>query len=36
MVFEYEKNINEFWDGVKLHQQVINKLLYIADTLYLY
>ena len=34
-VFEYGKNNNDYWDGAKLHQQVVNKALLIAKTLYL-
>ena len=34
-VFEYEKNNDEYWDGAKLHQQVVKKALPIAETLYL-
>ena len=33
-IFEYEKNNNEYWDRTKLHQQVVNKALPIAETLY--
>lgn len=33
-IFEYGKNNNRYWDGAKLHQQVINKALSIAETLY--
>ena len=34
-VFEYEKNNDGYWDGAKLHQQVVNKALPIAEALYL-
>lgn len=33
-VFEYEKNNNSYWDGAKLHQQVVNKALSTAEALY--
>lgn len=33
-IFEYGKNNNEYWDRAKLHQQVVNKALPIAETLY--
>ena len=29
-VFEYGKNKNGYWDGAKLHQQVVNKALPIV------
>lgn len=34
-VFEYGKNNDGYWDGTKLHQQVVNKALPIAEALYL-
>ncbi len=34
-VFEYGKNNNNYWDLVKLHQQLVNKVLSIAKALYL-
>ncbi len=34
-IFEYGKNNDGYWDGAKLHQQVVNKALSIAETLYL-
>lgn len=34
LVFEYGKANKEYWDGPKLHQQVINKALPIAEALY--
>ena len=33
-IFEYGKNNNRYWDGAKLHQQVVNKALPIAEALY--
>ena len=33
-IFEYEKNNDGYWDGAKLHQQVVNKALPIAEELY--
>lgn len=33
-VFEYWKNNNGYWDRAKLHQQVVNKVLQIAEDLY--
>ncbi len=33
-VFEYEKNNDGYWDEAKLHQQVVNKALLIAEALY--
>ena len=33
-VFEYGKNNDGYWDGAKLHQQVVNKALPIAEALY--
>lgn len=33
-IFEYGKNNNGYWDGAKLHQQVVNKALPIAEALY--
>lgn len=33
-LFEYEKNNERYWDGAKLHQQVVNKALPIAKALY--
>lgn len=32
--FEYGKNNDGYWDGAKLHQQVVNKALPIAEALY--
>ena len=34
-IFEYGKNNDGYWDGAKLHQQVVNKALPIAEALYL-
>lgn len=31
---EYGKNNDGYWDGTKLHQQVVNKTLPIAKALY--
>lgn len=33
-VFEYGKNNERYWDGVKLHKQVVSKALLIAKALY--
>lgn len=33
-VFEYGKNNDGYWDGAKLHQQVVKKALPIAEALY--
>lgn len=33
-IFEYRKNNDKYWNGAKLHQQVINKALLIAKALY--
>lgn len=33
-VFKYGKNNNDYWDGAKLYQQVVNKTLSIAKILY--
>lgn len=33
-VFEYGKNNDGYWDGAKLHQQVVKKALSIAEALY--
>ena len=33
-IFEYGKNNDGYWDGAKLHQQVVNKALLIAEALY--
>lgn len=33
-IFKYGKNNNEYWDGAKLHQQVVTKALLIAEALY--
>ena len=33
-IFEYGKNNDEYWDGAKLHQQVVNKALSIAEVFY--
>ena len=33
-VFEYGKNNNRYWDGAKLHKQVVSKALPIAKVLY--
>lgn len=33
-VFEYGKNNDRYWDGAKLHQQVVKKALPITKTLY--
>ena len=34
-VFEYRKNNNRYWNGVKLYKQVVSKALPIAEALYL-
>ena len=34
-VLEYGKNNDGYWDGTKLHKQVVEKALLIAKTLYL-
>ena len=34
VLFEYGKANEGYWDGPKLHQQVVNKALPIAETLY--
>ena len=34
-VFEYGKNNDEYWDEAKLHKQVVNKALFIAEAFYL-
>lgn len=33
-IFEYGKNNDGYWDGVKLHKQVVSKALPIAEALY--
>ena len=33
-IFEYEKNNDGYWDEAKLHKQVVNKALPIAEALY--
>lgn len=33
-VFKYRKNNNGYWDGAKLHKQVVEKALFIAKTFY--
>ncbi len=33
-IFEYGKNNDGYWDGAKLHQQVVNNALPIAEALY--
>lgn len=33
-IFDYGKNNDGYWDGAKLHQQVVNKALPIAEALY--
>lgn len=33
-LFEYEKSNEGYWDGFKLHKQVVNKVLPIAEALY--
>lgn len=33
-IFEYGKNNDGYWDGAKLHKQVVNKALPIAEALY--
>ena len=33
-IFEYGKNNDGYWNGAKLHQQVVNKALTIAEALY--
>lgn len=27
-IVKYKKNNNDYWDGARLHQQVVNKILY--------
>ena len=34
-VFKYGKNNDRYWDGAKLHKQVVSKALLIAKALYL-
>ena len=34
-IFEYGKNNNRYWDRAKLHKQVVEKALSIAEALYL-
>lgn len=34
-IFEYRKNNYRYWDGAKLHHQVMKKALPIAEVLYL-
>lgn len=34
-IFEYRKNNDGYWDKVKLHKQVVNKALPVAEALYL-
>lgn len=34
-IFEYGKNNDRYWDGAKLHHQVVSKALPIAEALYL-
>lgn len=34
-LFEYRKNNERYWNGPKLHKQVVTKALPIAKTLYL-
>lgn len=34
-IFEYGKNNDDYWDGAKLYQQIVNKALPIAKALYL-
>lgn len=33
-IFEYGKNNHKYWDGTKLHKQVVDKALPIAQILY--
>ena len=33
-LFEYGKNHEEYWGGIKLHEQVISKALPVAEALY--
>ena len=33
-VFKYRKNNDRYWDGAKLHKQVVNKALPIVKALY--
>lgn len=33
-IFIYRKNNNRYWNGTKLHQQVINKVLLIIEAIY--
>ena len=33
-LFEYGKNNEKYWDGPKLHKQVVTKALLIAEALY--
>ncbi len=34
VLFEYRKANKRYWDGPKLHQQVVNMALFIAEVLY--
>ena len=34
-IFEYRNKYDGYWDGAKLHKQVVNKALPIAEALYL-
>lgn len=34
-LFEYKKTNKDYWDGSKLHKQVVNKALLITKVLYL-
>lgn len=33
-IFEYKKNNNNYWDKTKLHLQIVNKTLLIAEIFY--
>ena len=33
-IFKYGKNHDRYWDGAKLHQQIVHKALPIAEGLY--
>ena len=35
VLFEHRKANKEYWDGPKLHQQMVNKAIPIAEALYL-
>ncbi len=33
-IFKYRKNNDSYWDGAKLHKQVVNKALPVVEALY--